>query len=143
MSSVDNLNPWEHPEIRLANKWQYLAGYALTLVLLGGSALLVTHHAFSPVAVLSIVAVVALLAVMAQLILLFHLDFSETQRWNSLTLMLNVPLLILSVGITSWMFQELYTHVMMPGMTPPSLLSPKTAPGPAMPGMGRDGLFPH
>ena len=80
---------------------------------------------------------------MAQLVLLFHLDFSETQRWNSLTLMLNVPLLILSVGLTSWMFRELYTHVMSPGMDAASVLSPQTPPGLATPGVSPPGELTH
>ncbi len=115
---VDHLEPWEHPEVKLANERQYVLGYVVSIALLGASLLLVRTHAVSPVITISIISVVALLTVMAQLILLFHLDFSETQRWNSLTLMLNVPLLILSVGLTSWMFRELYVHVMAPAMSP-------------------------
>ncbi len=116
--AVDNQEPWEHPEIKLANEGQYIIGYLASLALLGLSLLLVVTHAATPAILLLLIAGIALITVMAQLILLFHLDFSETQRWNSLTLMLNVPLLILSVGLTSWMFRALYTHVMSPGMMP-------------------------
>ncbi len=115
--AVDNRRPWEHPEIRLATETRYLAGYIVSLALLGLSLALVLNHAATAVTLLLAISVIALLTVMAQLLLLFHLDFSETQRWNSLTLMLNVPLLILSVGLTSWMFRALYTHVMAPGMS--------------------------
>lgn len=116
--AVDNEKPWDHPEIKLANKSEYAIGYVVSLALLGLSLLLVTTHAASAITLLLVISVIALLTVMAQLVLLFHLNFSETQRWNSLTLMLNVPLLILSVGLTSWMFRALYTHVMAPGLMP-------------------------
>ena len=116
--AVDNRRPWEHPEIRLATETQYLSGYVVSLALLGLSLALVVTHAATAIVLLLVISVIALLTVAAQLLLLFHLDFSETQRWNSLTLMLNVPLLILSVGLTSWMFRALYTHVMAPGLMP-------------------------
>ena len=114
--AVDNQEPWEHPEIKLANAGQYIIGYLASLALLGLSLLLVVTHAATPAILLLLIAGIALITVMAQLILLFHLDFSETQRWNTLTLMLNVPLLILSVGLTSIMFHQLYVQVMQPGM---------------------------
>ena len=111
--SVDNARPWQHPEIRLSNGRTYVIGYVVTLALLGLSLLLVRTHAFSTFNLLASITVLAVLTTIAKLVLLFHLDFSETQRWNTLTLMLNVPLLILSVGLTSWMFHVLYQRVMM------------------------------
>ncbi len=113
---IDNRKPWEHPEIRGASDLQYVVGYVLSLALLGLSLFLVRTHAGTAVVLISVISFISVLTVMAQLILLFHLDFSEAQRWNSLTLMLNVPLLILSVGLTSIMFHELYVHVMAPSM---------------------------
>ena len=120
--TVHNEHPWEHPEIKLANQAQYILGFVLSVSLLGASLLLVLNHVETPAGLIATVSVIAFLTVAVQLILLFHLDFSETQRWNTLTLMMNVPLLILSVGLTMWMFSELYSHVMstgMPGMHMP------------------------
>ncbi len=114
---IDNQKPWEHPEIKGASEVQYISGYALSLALLGLSLLLVQTHVATTVVLISVISFISILTVVAQLILLFHLDFSESQRWNTLTLMLNVPLLILSVGLTSFMFHALYTHVMLPAMT--------------------------
>ena len=116
--AVDNRRPWEHPEVRLASETRYFIGYVASLALLGLSLFLVITHAATAVTLLSVISFIAFVTIVVQLIFLFHLDFSETQRWNSLTLMLNVPLLILSVGLTSWMFRALYTHVMAPGMMP-------------------------
>lgn len=111
--SVDNERPGDHPEIALSNGRSYVIGYILTLALLGISLILVQHHAMSAFNLMASISVLAFLTTVAKLVFLFHLDFSETQRWNTLTLMLNVPLLILSIGLTSWMFQTLYERVMM------------------------------
>ena len=114
--AFDNRRPWEHPEVRLANETRYLIGYVASLALLGLSLFLVITHAVSATTLLLAISAIAFVTIVVQLIFLFHLDFSETQRWDTLTLLLNVPLLILSVGLTSWMFRALYTHVMLPGM---------------------------
>ena len=113
MMDFDNTKPWEHPEIRLSSATKYFTGYVVTLALLGLSLLLVQQHALTAFNLLATISVLAFLTTIAKLVFLFHLDFSETQRWNTLTLMLNVPLLILSVGLTSWMFQVLFRRVMM------------------------------
>ena len=113
MMDFDNTKPWEHPEIRLSSASKYFVGYVVTLALLGISLLLVREHAMTAFNLMATISVIAFLTAMAKLIFLFHLDFSETQRWNTLTLILNVPLLILSVGLTSWMFQVLFRRVMM------------------------------
>ena len=110
---VDNSRPWEHPEINQSSAPRYVLGYVVTLALCTVSLLLVQQHAMSAFNLLSAISCVALLTTIAKLVLLFHLNFSETQRWNTLTLMLNVPLLILSVGLSSWMFSVLYQRVMM------------------------------
>ena len=110
---VDNLKPWEHPEVSLSSGPKYIAGYVVTLALLGASLLLVQTHALSAFDLLATISVIAFLTTIAKLILLFHLDFSETQRWTTLTLNLNGPLLILSGGPTSGMFSVLYGRVMM------------------------------
>ena len=111
--SVDNSRPADHPEIAFSIARSYLVGYVLTMALLGISLLLVEQHMFSAFNLMASISVLAFLTTVAKLIFLFHLNFSETQRWNTLTLMLNVPLLILSIGLTAWMFQTLYDRVMM------------------------------
>ena len=111
--SVDNTKPWQHPEIALSSGRNYVIGYVLTLALLGLSYLVVRTHAFDRFDLYAAITVLAVLTTIAKLVFLFHLDFSETQIWNTLTLTLNVPLLLLSIGLTSWMFHVLYQRVMM------------------------------
>ena len=114
---IPNEQPWEHPEVKLAHRGQYIAGFAASVVLMGMSLGFVLDQTFSSTLLLLSVAGFAALTVLLQLVLLFHLDFSEAQRWNTLTLALNVPLLILSIGLTAWMFRTLYLQVMMPDLT--------------------------
>ena len=111
---VDNAR--DHQEVKIYKSLQYVAGYVISLFLLGISLLLVLDHTESEATLLATVSCIAFVTIIAQLVLLFHLDFSETQRWNTLTLMMNVPLLILSVGLTLWMFSHLYLRVMAPAM---------------------------
>jgi cytochrome o ubiquinol oxidase subunit IV len=106
-------NPWEHPEIKLSSGPKYIIGFVLTLALLGLSLVLVQTHALSAFDLLATISFLAFLTTIAKLVFLFHLDFSETQRWNTVTLMLNVPLLILSIGLTAWMFRVLFERVMV------------------------------
>lgn len=113
--AVDNLAPWEHPEVSEASAPRYILGYVLSVALAAIALVLVTRHMLAPVSLLATIAVLCLVTVIVKLKLLFHLDLSETQRWNTLTLVLNVPLLVLSVGLTLWMFSQLYGHVMAPG----------------------------
>ena len=111
--SVPIRRPGDHPEIALSSLRMYSAGFVVTTGLLGLSYLLVETRALDSIDAIAVISFIALLTTIAKLVFLFHLDFSETQRWNTLTLMLNVPLLILSVGLTAWMFQTLYTRVMI------------------------------
>lgn len=111
--SVRIRRPGDHPEIALSSLRQYAIGFVVTTALLGLSYLLVGTHTMDATDTIAAISFIALLTTIAKLVFLFHLDFSETQRWNTLTLMLNVPLLILSVGLTAWMFQTLYDRVMV------------------------------
>ena len=111
--SVRIRRPGEHPEIALSSLTQYAIGYVVTTLLLGLSYYLVVNHVMDYMDLMASVAFIAMLVTIAKLVFLFHLDFSETQRWNTLTLMLNVPLLILSIGLTAWMFAVLYERVMV------------------------------
>ena len=134
-----NEQPWEHPEIRLASAGQYLIGYVMTVALFGIGTFLVVQHVLTPVELFFSLCMIAMIAVVTQLTLLFHLDFSETQLWNTMTLVLNVPLLILSIGLTAWMFQGLYDRLMgMPMAAPHSLSAPQSMPPQMMKQMGSD-----
>jgi cytochrome o ubiquinol oxidase subunit IV len=122
--SAPRTNPLDHPEVRQASAWRYIAGFISTIVLMQ-AALLVTMRQHLPFAEYAFtVAGLALVALMSQAALFFGLDISRAQIWKSVSLVLTVPLFILSVGLTVWMFQSLATRTMiMPAsMAQPTLL---------------------
>jgi cytochrome o ubiquinol oxidase operon protein cyoD len=55
----------------------------------------------------------ALLALIAQAFFFYGLDISQHQIWKSISLVLTVPLFVLSIGLTVWMFHELNGRMMM------------------------------
>jgi cytochrome o ubiquinol oxidase operon protein cyoD len=41
------------------------------------------------------------------------MNISETQIWHTVALILFIPLFILTIGLTSWMFHGLYRRTML------------------------------
>jgi len=54
-----------------------------------------------------------LLALVSQAVLYYGLDISRSQIWKSVALMLTMPLFIITVGLTVWMFQSLDQRTML------------------------------
>jgi cytochrome o ubiquinol oxidase subunit IV len=121
--SAPHSNPLDHPEVRQASAWRYIAGFISTIVLMQ-AALFVTMRQHLPFAEYAFtVAGLALAALLSQAALFFGLDISRAQIWKSVSLVLTVPLFILSVGLSVWMFQNLMTRTMiMPNLAQPTLL---------------------
>ena len=109
-------NPLDHPEVRLASTRGYLTGFLVSLALMGLSFGLVATHALSQFYGRVAISTIALLGVLAQTHFLFHLDWSETQRWHTLGFWLTVPLLVLLLGLSIWMFHSLDARAVMSGM---------------------------
>ncbi|MDA8365022.1 MAG: hypothetical protein M0Z84_14695 [Gammaproteobacteria bacterium] len=116
--SSGHRNPLAHPEVQLARAGNYLAGFLLATALMAASLLLVTQHALPPLAEKLSISAIALAAVIAQLRLLFHLDWSPTQRWHTVALVLTVPLFVLLIGLSLWMFHSLDAHMLAHGFGP-------------------------
>lgn len=121
--SAPHSNPLDHPEVRQASTWRYVAGFISSIVLMQ-AALLVTMHQHLPYEEYTLtIAGLTLVALMSQAALFFGLDISRAQIWKSISLLLTVPLFILSVGLTVWMFQSLAQRTMLPiNPTQPTLL---------------------
>ena len=122
--SAPHSNPFEHPEVRQASTWRYLAGFAATIVLMQ-AALTVTLRQHLPYTEYTLtIAGLALASLLAQAALFFGLDISRAQIWKSVSLVLTVPLFILSVGLTVWMFHSLMqrTMIMPQNMAQPTML---------------------
>lgn len=115
-----NESPLQHAEVQSASWSSYLPGYLIGLALMGGAYWAASSHGLGSVTALTLISVCAGVAIVAQLVLLLHLDLSKDQIWNTIALVLTVPLFILAIGLTVWMFQGLYTRTMV---TPPAAVS--------------------
>ncbi|OYV35074.1 MAG: hypothetical protein B7Z80_19460 [Rhodospirillales bacterium 20-64-7] len=81
------------------------------------AALLLTEtHALSPLGLMIATSGLAILALVAQTLFFFGIDLSQAHIWKTVSLVLTLPLFVLSIGLTVWMFHYLYGLTMMPGM---------------------------
>ncbi|MCE5360020.1 MAG: cytochrome O ubiquinol oxidase [Acidithiobacillus sp.] len=111
-------NPILHPEVQMASVRGYFTGFLISLLLMLAATAMVTSHAFPPFGLLLVISIYAAVSIIAQIYFLLHLDISEHNIWNTVSLVLFIPLFILTIGLTWWMFSQLYlrTMPMMPGM---------------------------
>ena len=111
-------DPLQHPEVQVASGRGYLLTFLISTLLMGVSLLLVANHAMAPFGLMLVLSLCAGLAVIVQIYFLMHMDLSEAHIWNTVALVLTIPLFILAIGLTAWMFSTLYerTMVMLPTM---------------------------
>ncbi|MEJ2060236.1 MAG: cytochrome O ubiquinol oxidase [Gammaproteobacteria bacterium] len=114
--SHDNHDPLDHPEVKIASARGYFIGYAFAAAMMFISLGLVRSHAMSPAGLATTITLIALVAVLAQLYFLFKLDLSESQIWHTVAFAFTVPLFVMAVGLTLWMFHTLAARTMLPGM---------------------------
>lgn len=105
-------NPLQHPEVQLANGRGYLIAYAVCVMLMALTVAVVTKPGLLPSALVGI-SVLAAVAVGVQVLLLFQLNFSQTQIWSTVSFILIVPLFVIAVGFTIWMFDSLTARTMV------------------------------
>lgn len=113
MSSFEEA-PLSHPEVRAIDTRHYLGGFAVTVVLLTIAFLAVVRHAWAIPGLAIVIAAAGGLAAIGQLILVLQLTLAPSQRWFTACFILYIPLYILTIGLTAWMFATLYTRTMMP-----------------------------
>jgi cytochrome o ubiquinol oxidase operon protein cyoD len=116
MSVHEDADPLMHPEVQQSSVFGYLSGYAVTVLLLLLSMYITIAHMLPPIPLLGVLSGLALVILIAQAFLFFGLDFSQHHIWKSLSIILTVPLFILSIGLTVWMFHSLDGLTMMPDM---------------------------
>lgn len=112
--STDSHDPIQHPEVQLAHGGQYIAAYIGSLVLTAVPLWLVVDHLGSQLKLMTVVVAAAGALVVVQGYFWLRLDLSKTQRWMTISLLLFIPLFVLTVGLTAWMFATLYTRTMIP-----------------------------
>ncbi len=111
-----NENALQHPEVQLARSGHIVFGYAASLALMALSLMVVVHHLAGPATMLEIVSGLAFAAIVVQAYFWLRLDFSRTQAWSTVAFLLFIPLFVLTIGLTAWMFAGLYARTMLPGM---------------------------
>jgi cytochrome o ubiquinol oxidase operon protein cyoD len=114
--STHQPDPLQHPEVQQATVFGYTAGFVVTLALLGAALLLTEQHTMAPLELLGSISGLALVALVAQCFLFFGLNIAKHNIWKSVSLILTIPLFILTIGLTVWMFQQLDALTMLPGM---------------------------
>lgn len=121
-------NPLQHPEVRMGGAIRYLAGFVTTILLMYVAMLVAVHRQLHPTTdyetFVIILGALLLVALILQAVLYYGLDISQAQIWKSVSLVLTIPLFIITVGLTVWMFQSLAhrTMVMPTTMEQPTLL---------------------
>lgn len=118
MTSPEPENPLSHPQVRALDTGRYIIGFVVSVALMTASFLAVTNRIWGPAELYGVLSVLAGFAVIAQLLLWLQLDGSSPQRWLTIAFVLYIPLFLLTVGLTSWMFATLYTRTMMPQIMP-------------------------
>jgi len=108
-------NPLAHPEVQQASVIGYVAGFVASMALLGVALLITELHVLPPMVLLGGISGLALCALLAQCVMFFGLNISAHNIWKSVSLILTIPLFILTIGLTVWMFQQLDALTMMPG----------------------------
>ena len=103
---------WQHPEVQLAGGG-YIVAFVLGIAFMGLSFAIVRGQALAPMDIGVAISVVAGLTALVQCVLLLHMNISETQIWHTVALILFIPLFILTIGLTSWMFHGLYRRTML------------------------------
>jgi cytochrome o ubiquinol oxidase operon protein cyoD len=109
-------DPLRHAEVQQAGAIGYVSGTILTIGLLGVALLITEQKSMQPTPVLVTISGLSIFLLVAQAMLFFGLDVSRYNIWKSVSLILTVPLFILSIGLTVWMFHALGPVMAMPEM---------------------------
>ena len=108
MSHSDDATPGHAPTAR-----GYVMGYLAALVLIPFGA--VYYDLMSQGAILLVIAITAVLQLGVHLRFFLHLDMSQEQRWNTISVLFSVFTMFIMVGGTLWLFYSLYARHMMIG----------------------------
>lgn len=106
-------DPLDHAEVRQTSASAALFGTLLALGFMGFALLLTLGHVAAPLERMIAVASLAAFALVAQAGFLFRLGVNQTQIWKTVALVLILPLFVLSIGLTDFMFYTLYARTML------------------------------
>ncbi len=118
MKPTEPEHPLDHPQVRSFAPGRFLAAYGLAIVCVTLAYVWVRERVWPVHELYGAISVLAGLTILALLTLWLELDGSPAQRWPTVTFVLYIPLFLLTVGLTAWMFATLYTRTMMPRLMP-------------------------
>ena len=105
-------DPTKHAEVQQGTALRYVSAFiASAAAMYAAYALAMTRPPL--VQLIAVLAGTMMFALITQAALFFGLDMSRAQIWKSISLVLTVPLFVLSIGLTVWMFHELNGRMMM------------------------------
>ncbi len=130
--SVDN--PLHHPEVEQASFAGYLANFVITVVVMTAALWVVGDKSLSTLGFIGWTTLFAVVAVLVQAYFLLHMNWSKAQVWHTVAMLMFIPLFVVMIGLTAWMFHGLYERTMI-AMPPHTMAAPmkRAAPAQAVP----------
>jgi heme/copper-type cytochrome/quinol oxidase subunit 4 len=106
-------NPLDHTAVQDASVIRYAGAFVVAFPLMVCGALLTSWTNFSAVEAYTWIALVGLVAFLAQLFLLFKLGIAQDRFWYTAAFAGTLPLVVLAVGLTQFMFHFLDLRTMV------------------------------
>lgn len=113
--SHSHFDPIEHPEVQVANGAGYLFVFILEYLAMAACVWLLNTHWLNGPALLILILAIALIVIAVQLYAFFKLNLSEHRIWHTVSLVLTLPLLVITIGLTTMMFITLMHRTMIGG----------------------------
>jgi cytochrome o ubiquinol oxidase operon protein cyoD len=89
-------------------------GYVLSLLLIAGMYRLVVHRHLTGSLLMWTVFVFGIIQALLQLVFFLHLGMESKPHWNSITFLFAVLVIVIVIGGSMWIMQNLSYNVMLP-----------------------------
>ncbi|ABE58314.1 cytochrome o ubiquinol oxidase subunit IV [Chromohalobacter israelensis] len=93
----------------------YVIGLILSIVLTIIPFGMVMSGGFETMTVVVTISIMAILQVLVQLIMFMHLDFKTEEGWNAGSFIFTALILVILVGGSLWIMQNLHANMMLGG----------------------------
>lgn len=105
-------NTLDHVEVQLGSVVAYTVGYVLSILLSGLAFGLVYTHALPRPVMFGALCGIAFALILLQMFLFLGLNLNPGHRWKTAATIFTLPILILMIVLTIWMFYTLQLRVM-------------------------------
>lgn len=104
-----------HAEHSHGSVKSYVIGLILSIVLTIIPFGMVMSGGFETMTVVVTISIMAILQVLVQLLMFMHLDFKTEEGWNAGSFIFTALILIILVGGSLWIMQNLHANMMLGG----------------------------